>query len=135
VTSSNSYPYQDNVPGIPPIPILTLQLFTPNKSKGLKIPCPAIIDTGADCSLLPLKLLMQAQAKPTQGAGRVPVCGIEALAVPVEIGLVFGGFILPTFQLYGCSDDDIGDMGIIGRDLLNLYCVEFDGRSQTFSIK
>ena len=132
---TRTYSYQTNFPNIPPIPILTLQLFLPGNSDSLRIPCPVILDTGADCSLLPLKLLMQAKAKPTQGVRRIPVCGIEALAVPVEIGLMFSEFILPNVRVYGCSDEDIGEIGILGRDILNRYSVEFDGRSQTFTIK
>jgi hypothetical protein len=132
---TSRYSYRDDIPGIPPIPMLTLQLFAPASRKTVQIACPAILDTGADCSLLPLKLLMKAKAKPTQGVRRIPVCGIEALAIPVEVGLIFAEFTLPTVRLYGCSDEDIGDIAIVGRDLLNRFCVEFDGRSQTFTVR
>jgi hypothetical protein len=33
-----------------------------------------------------------------------------------------------------CSVDDIGEMALVGRDILNLYRVEFDAPNEVFAI-
>jgi hypothetical protein len=39
-----------------------------------------------------------------------------------------------VFRVYGCSVDDIGEMALIGRDILNLYRFEFDAPHEVFAI-
>ncbi|NJM45675.1 MAG: hypothetical protein HC860_05470 [Alkalinema sp. RU_4_3] len=56
------YPYQSISSETPEIPILTVNLFLPGDIHSPKISCVSILDTGSDCTLLPITLLMQARA-------------------------------------------------------------------------
>jgi hypothetical protein len=120
---------------IPAIPILTVQLFEPRQPRSAKLDCPSIIDTGSDCTLLPLSVLISAKGKPIQGMRRIPVCGIEVVAIPVMVGLIFGPHEMQKIRVYGVSSEEIGDLGLIGRDILNRFQVEFDGPGLKFEIK
>lgn len=65
---------------------------------------------------------------------RIPVCGQLSLAIPYVVGLLFDKHRHLIFRVYGCSVDDIGDMALIGRDILNLYRVDFDAPNGVFAI-
>jgi hypothetical protein len=129
------YDYQSVGEAIPAIPILTVQVFQARNRRSRRWDCPSIIDTGSDCTLLPLAMLMQAKGQPIQGMRRIPVCGMEVMGIPVMVGLVFGQYELSKVCVYGVSDEEIGDWGLIERDILNRFKVEFDGPEMRFEIK
>jgi hypothetical protein len=129
------YVYQSVGEEIPAIPILTVQVFQARNLRSLRFDCPSIIDTGSDCTLLPLSVLMKAKGQPIQGMRRIPVCGMAVMGIPVMVGLVFGSYELSKVCVYGVSDEEIGDWGLIGRDILNRFKVEFDGPKMQFEIK
>jgi hypothetical protein len=129
------YAYQSVAAEIPVIPILTVHVFQPRNLRSLRLDCPSIIDTGSDCTLLPLSVLMNAKGQPIQGMRRIPVCGIEVMGIPVMVGLVFGQYELSKVCVYGVSSEEIGDLGLIGRDILNRFTIEFDGPGMQFEIK
>jgi hypothetical protein len=120
---------------IPAIPILTVQVFQARNPRSLRLDCPSIIDTGSDCTLLPLSVFMNAKGQPIQGMRRIPVCGVEVVGILVMVGLVFGPYELSKIRVYGVSGEEIGDLGLIGRDILNRFKVEFDGPEMRFEIK
>jgi len=47
--------------------------------------------------------------------------------IPCYVGLRIDGNLLPLIRVYGCPREDVKDMVIIGRDVLNQYCIQFDG--------
>jgi hypothetical protein len=108
---------------IPAIPIVPLELIQPGK-----------FDTGSDCTLVPLPWLIQVNAQIADRALRIPVCGQLSLAIPHEVGIRFDKYRHFVFRVYGCSVDDIGEMALVGRDILNLYRVEFDAPNSIFTI-
>lgn len=121
--------------GLPQIPMLTIQLFQPGRPQTSRSDCLSILDTGSDCTLLPLPLLIGAKGKPIQGMTRIPVVGMEVLAIPVMIGLRFDDHELLTVRVYGCSSEEFGDVGLIGRDILNRFRIDFDGPEFTFYVR
>jgi hypothetical protein len=129
------YAYQSVGAEIPAMPILTVQVFQARNLRSLRLDCPSIIDTGSDCTLLPLAVLMKAKGQPIQGMRRIPVCGVEVVGIPVMVGLGFGQYELSKVCVYGVSGEEIGDWGLIGRDILNRFKVEFDGPGMRFEIK
>jgi hypothetical protein len=129
------YAYQTLGEEIPAMPILTIQLFQPSNLRSRHLDCPSIIDTGSDCTLLPLSVLMNAKGKPIQGMRRIPVCGVEVMGIPVMAGMVFGQYKLVKVRVYGVSSEEIGDFGLIGRDILNQFKIEFDGPGMQFDIR
>lgn len=56
------------------------------------------------------------------------------LGIPYEVGLVFDSYEHSSFQVFGCSVEEIGELLIIGRDLMNHYRIEFNGQALTFTI-
>jgi hypothetical protein len=120
--------------GIPAIPIMSLMIATPGLDPELSFEVQAILDTGSDCTLVPFDFLAKVKAQVSDRAVRIPVGGIVALAVPYLVGLVFDRHTYPVHQVYGCSVDTIGDLLIVGRDILNLHRADFDGPRQQFTI-
>lgn len=119
---------------IPPIPLLSVQLATPGIEPRKTIDTQAILDTGSDCTLVPLPLLMQVNARIIGRSIRVPVAGNNAIAIPHLVGLQFDQYGSVGIEVFGCPIDNIGELLIIGRDVLNRYRIEFDGQSLTFTI-
>ncbi|PSB52514.1 hypothetical protein [Chamaesiphon polymorphus] len=106
---------------IPAIPIVPLELIQPGKFDSPSVVGQAIVDTGSDCTLVPLPWLIQVNAQIADRALRIPVCGQLSLAIPHEVGIRFDKYRHFVFRVYGCSVDDIGEMVIVVRDILNLY--------------
>jgi hypothetical protein len=52
-----------------------------------------------------------------------------------QTGLWFGEIQLPLLEILACEAIVVGgrDQMIIGRDILNLCCIKFDGKRQEFS--
>jgi hypothetical protein len=78
---------------------------------------------------------MNAKGNPIQGMCRIPVCGIEVVGVPVMVGLMFGQYELSKVCVYGVSSEELGGVGLVGRDILNRFKIEFDGPEMQFEIK
>jgi hypothetical protein len=113
---------------------MPLTIATPGLDPELSFEVQAILDTGSDCTLVPFDFLSEVKAQVSDRAIRIPVGGKVALAVPYLVGLVFDRHNYPIHQVYGCSVDTIGDLLIVGRDILNLHRVDFDGPRQQFNI-
>jgi hypothetical protein len=129
-----NYRYTSLGTGIPAIPIIPLELIQPGQFDRPSIVGQGILDTGSDCTLIPIPWLIQVNAQIADRALRIPVCGQLSLAIPYEVGLLFDKHRHLVFRAYGCSVDDIGDMALIGRDILNLYRVDFDAPNGVFAI-
>ncbi|MBD1854524.1 MULTISPECIES: hypothetical protein [Leptolyngbya] len=74
---------------IPAIPIVPLELIKPGRFEQPSIVGQAILDTGSDCTLIPIPWLMQIQAQIADRPIRIPVGGVVSLAIPYEVGLRF----------------------------------------------
>jgi hypothetical protein len=119
---------------IPPIPLMPLELVKPGRFESESIVGQAVLDTGSDCTLIPIPWLVQVQAQVADRAIKIPVGGRVSVAIPYEVGLRFSQYRHLVFRVYGCPVEDIGETALIGRDLLNLYRVEFDGTKGLFTI-
>lgn len=128
-----TYSYTPLSPEIPPIPIMGLQLTTP-ESSAVRVDCQGILDTGADCTLVPIPLLVRVNAKVADVAIRIPFSGTVTVGVPYKVGLIFDNYTHSNIRVFGCPADALGDYLIIGRDLMNQYRIEFDGPNQRFTI-
>jgi hypothetical protein len=113
---------------------MPLTISTPGLEPELSFEFQAILDTGSDCTLVPFDFLAKVKAQVCDRAIRIPVGGTVALAVPYLVGLVFDHHIYPVHQVYGCSVETIGELLIVGRDILNLHRIDFDGPRQQFTV-
>jgi hypothetical protein len=129
-----SYPYTALSSGIPAIPLISITLTAPGDKPALSLECQAIPDTGSDCTLIPFDFLAKIKAQVNDRAIRIPVGGQVTLAVPYLVSLVFDRYTYQVHQVYGCPIETIGELLIIGRDILNLHRIEFDGQNQIFTV-
>jgi hypothetical protein len=129
-----TYRYTSIGTEIPAIPIMPLELIQPGKFDSPSVVGQGILDTGSDLTLVPIPWLVQVNAQVADRALRIPVCGHLSLGIPHEVGIRFDQYRHFVFRVYGCSVDDIGEMALIGRDILNLHRVEFDAPNGIFVI-
>jgi hypothetical protein len=123
---------------VPPAPISSVSLFNPSQEQNRLYELDAFLDTGADCTLLPLEAVSVLRLALL--GGRVPVNGVGGATTRgflCKTGIQFGELCLPEIKIVACEAAAIGarDQMIIGRDILNLCCVKFDGRRQQFSFE
>ena len=119
---------------LPPIPILQIQLMQPGAVRRAGLICSAILDTGSDCTLIPIPLLQRVSARIIGRVVQIPVGGVTTVAIPYVVGVAFDQHHLSALKVFGCPENDIGDMLLIGRDLMNRYRIEFDGPKLEFEI-
>jgi Aspartyl protease len=134
------YPYQvisaDSM--VPPALIMRVALFNPIQDSERCYELDALLDTGADCTLIPLeavsvlRLPFLGDRFPVQGVGGATPTGFLCQA-----GIRLGAMQLSLMEILACEALIVGgqDQMILGRDILNLCCVKFDGRRRQFSFE
>lgn len=118
---------------IPPIPLISFELQTPRSNSSVTR-CQGILDTGSDCTLIPIPLVTKVKGSAKKGAVKIPFSGQMTLGIPYEIGLIFAGYKYSSFLVYACSLEEMGELAIVGRDLMNHHRIEFNGENLTFTI-
>ena len=120
---------------IPAAPVLKIAIMSPPwRSDGKIVERDAFIDTGSDITLIPLEVISQVEAKVigiSENLGGMG--GGDIKGIPCYVGLRIDGNLLPLIRVYGCPREDVKDMVIIGRDVLNQYCIQFDGPKEILS--
>jgi predicted aspartyl protease len=134
------YPYQiiSADPMVPLAPIMRVALFNPIQNSERCYELDALLDTGADCTLIPLeavsvlRLPFLGDRFPVQGVG-----GATTMGFFCQAGIQLGTIQLSLMEILACEALIVGgqDQMILGRDVLNLCCVKFDGRQQQFSFE
>lgn len=121
-------PYNQNY--FPPIPVLQVRFSTPEWELHTA-PLEAIIDTGADGTLVPIEYLREIEASVEgQGVlrsqwGEHRVVNLYLVDVEVE------GLTLPGIWVVG---DELGDEIILGRNVLNRLQLLLDGLATTTEV-
>jgi hypothetical protein len=129
-----THSYTELSPEIPPIPILQVALTLPGIASENQVMAQGILDTGSDCTLVPLPLLVRLTAKVAGRSIAIPVGGVKTVGIPHYVGLLMSDRLCSPIRVFGCPESEIGEFLIIGRDVLNQYRIEFDGLRLTFSI-
>jgi predicted aspartyl protease len=131
------YPYQPLEPGIPQAPIIPVKLTRPD----WQIPLPsttidAFLDTGSDCTLVPLAVISTLQLQVSRSTAIIQGIGGEAdQSIAAYLNLTIGDTTIRAVKIYGYSSDILGNQIILGRNILNQCCIEFDGIHQKITFK
>jgi hypothetical protein len=119
---------------IPALPLMGVQLKKPTSNSSISLDCQAILDTGADCTLVPIPFVTRVEGRALKNSVRIPFGGQMTLGIPYEVGLVFDSYSYSNFRVFACSVEEMGELLIIGRDLMNQHRIEFNGQNLTFTI-
>lgn len=103
----------------PPVPILPLRIGNPGN--GVAVLAPGLVDTGADCTLIPPGMARRLRLP---AVGRIEIEGVgggsgSATMYAAFLDMVGSGFLARLAAF--------GDELIIGRDLLNRVVIQLDG--------
>lgn len=124
--------------GQSPIPLIKLQLKNLDNSN-LIIEEDGILDTGADCTLVPFSAISKLQPKSLiRGKHNQIIYGIgksKIITVPYRILISFDQLNFMKIKVYACPDDDTNNLIILGRNFLNRYRIIFDGKAKLFIIE
>ena len=114
----------------PSMPVATVTLIHPNQSNNL-IEVTALVDSGADGTLLPIAILNQINA-PLIGDGYMR--GVLGTSEPVDIYLIqmqIGLYYAGGVRVVAMSDSN---EAILGRDVLNHFVVTLNGLASMVEI-
>jgi len=122
-----SYPY-DKKNFNPPAPVLEVSLSIPNSQLIVKL--PALLDSGADITVIPQGITQQLQLKYVDEVLAIGYDGIQKKTFVYSVQIILhglGDFIIKTIT----SD---AEYVIIGRDILNKWSILLKGRDEVFEI-
>lgn len=115
----------------PPFPALEVVLI--NDDEGLRsAPLSALLDSGADGTLIPLAHLKDLLATPLRDALIRSHWGERRSVQMFAIDLEIAGVHFPSVFVIG---DDQGDEVVLGRNLLNKLVVLLDGPAEKLSLR
>ncbi len=111
----------------PPAPILPIRVSAPGSEDSVLL--YALVDTGADLSVLPEGLVLEIGLP---AVSRAQVCGFDRAFRSVMLHAA-------TLEIAGrttiCEVLAFGDDALIGRDLLNRHAILLDGPRQFLELK
>lgn len=114
-------PYDQN--RLPPIPVTEIWLAIPDNSDWHG-PYTAIIDTGADLTIVPLGLLRQLRAPYLKRAVLRSQWLEQQVVFLHEVDVRIGDLLLPAIDVAG---DDLSRDVLLGRNLRNRLDLRLDG--------
>ena len=114
-----STPYRSDYE--PPFPVLTIFLRDEDEQLG---PFPALLDSGADTTLIPTRPLEQVGAAESEQVRIRSHFGEYQEAQLYLVSIQINGLFLPGLYVVG---DDVGNEIILGRNILNKLPLFLDG--------
>lgn len=93
--------------------------------------CKALLDTGADCTMVPLRVLDQINVQTTGRFASFIGFASDEKCAPYIISVKIDAHSFSQTEVWGWKNNFV----LIGRDLLNQCCVEFDGPKLVFSFR
>lgn len=121
----------------PPAPVLDVRLSAPAAAPTGRT-LTALIDTGADFTIVPLRWLLEASAPETRAAYARGIWSPRQLVTLYLVDIHLDQMVLPGVEVvgtqseYGESDDDpeSDEQLILGRNVLNRLLILLDGPNQ-----
>ncbi len=122
------YPYSNAYR--PPAPALDVEIAHPGVSE-TPVTVIAKIDTGADITTIPEKILLQLQVPPCREVLAISYNGEEARQRTYLVHLTVAGTVYAYQEVMATS----GDQFLMGRDILNRWVVTLDGPNGRLDVK
>lgn len=114
----------------PPIPALAVRLYSPVTDK-FADPAPALVDTGSDATMIPLRYLLAIGAQETAPGWLVTVTGERQAVALYFVDIYLGQEVAPGIRVVA---DEAGEDVILGRDFLNRFALFLDGPQQRLTV-
>jgi predicted aspartyl protease len=115
---------------LPPAPTVEIRLGTPGESFASS-PLLALIDTGADVSLIPLKHIRPLQTVPDDHRYLRSQWGERRKVAIYSLDVGIGNVRLVAVEVVA---DERGDEIVLGRNVLNKLVMTLDGPQQVLEI-
>jgi hypothetical protein len=129
------FPYT-KVQGISPIPIVTT-FFSNLSNPSIVTTCDCgILDTGSDLTIVSYSVISQIQATAIDRQQSISFRGLgrSSQGIAYRIGMSFDRIEFFRAKVIAVPDDVLNGEVIIGRNILNRYAINFDGRNLVFQI-
>lgn len=123
------YTYDYNHDFAPAAPFAEIQVTAPDTSD--KITVSAMIDSGADATLLPRDLLSRINARPIDTRTLRTVTGIRTTVNLYRVNLELGPHLIKNIHAVGNTSSE---GAILGRDVLNHLIITLNGLAQVCEI-
>jgi len=124
MTKIYSYPYQQSY--IPSMPVVEVTI----KAMKGQVTLPAIVDSGADATMIPLPILQQIGGRYVSPARLRGITGDSQLIKLYLVNIEVGGEVIHAIEAIATSDDEL----ILGRDVLNQLVVTLHGTAEIVEI-
>lgn len=106
----------------PPIPVCKLVLMSPSTSRRVEL--NAIVDTGADGTIIPVAYLRRIGARRAYEASLCSQWGERRTVFLYLVDLVIGQLNVPGVYVVG---DELGEEVVLGRNVVNRFRLLLDG--------
>lgn len=107
----------------PPAPVLNIRIAAPGEKPPMDA-LSAIVDTGSDGTLIPLRYLEQVEATHLGHATLWGILGESREVHLYEVDMHIESLVLPSVVVVG---DDFGNEFLLGRNILNKLVILLDG--------
>jgi len=123
----SKYPYDTTYD--PPLPVCSVALKSPATGKCVTL--TAVVDTGADATIVPLQYLQQIDARRAYEARLRSQWGERRNVFLYLVELQIGEVSLPGIYAVG---DELGGGVVLGRDVLNRLRLLLDGPAEMMEL-
>ncbi len=115
-------------------PLPTIPIVLVNDTGQTTPALVALVDTGADGTLVPIEILERARFRPDRQRGQLRTAEADApfeIVIGYPVRLQINGLELPDIHVYGSRA--VGDV-ILGRNVLNQLVFTYDGPRRMLDI-
>ena len=113
----------------PPIPVCNVTVIAPATNQSAEL--TAIVDTGADGTIIPIQHLQRIEARRAYEASMRSQWGERRSVFLYVVDLKIGELILPGVYVVG---DELGDETVLGRNVLNELRLLLDGPEELMTL-